>query len=147
MKFWNQSPSNKKAYDATRTDVVNPVDAMKDFAEFLDALPGTPIFAGYPAVYDFKWIDYYFHMFYGSNPFGFSRAIDVKSYAWAVIGGKLQHCTKRNMPKEWFDEFPHTHVALDDAIEQGSLCINMIRWNQRLPHIVGIPNYPQDTQV
>jgi len=26
--------------------------------------------------------------------------------------------TKENMQKEWFDPLPHTHKALDDAIEQ-----------------------------
>jgi hypothetical protein len=33
---------------------------------------------------------------------------------------------KRNMPKRWFGPEPHTHVALDDAIEQGELFCNMI---------------------
>jgi len=32
-------------------------------------------------------------------------------------------------PAEWFDPLPHTHVALDDAIEQGSLFCNMLRTN------------------
>lgn len=147
MEFWNRTETNKKAYAATRIDTVRQMSAMKDFADHLNDLPGTPIFAGYPAVYDFKWIDYYFHMFYGNNPFGFSRAVDVKSFAWSLIGGKLQHCTKRNMPKEWFDEFPHTHVALEDSIEQGALWINILRYSKKLPAIKGIPNYPQDKQV
>lgn len=33
---------------------------------------------------------------------------------------------KKNMPKRWFDPLPHTHVALDDAIEQGALFCNML---------------------
>jgi len=31
------------------------------------------------------------------------------------------------MPAEWFDPVPHTHVALDDAIEQGRLFCNMLK--------------------
>jgi hypothetical protein len=31
--------------------------------------------------------------------------------------------------REWFDPVPHTHVALDDAIEQGRLFCNMLRAN------------------
>ena len=31
----------------------------------------------------------------------------------------------RNMPKRWFDDLPHTHKALDDAIEQGSMFCNI----------------------
>ena len=140
MEFWNKNESNRKAYAATRVDVVNPVDAMKDFAVFLSVLPGTPIFAGYPALYDFKWIDYYFHAFYGSNPFSFSRGVDLKSYAWALLGGNLADCHKKNMPKEWFDDFPHTHIAIDDATEQGCLMINVLRQAKKLSPIVGIPN-------
>lgn len=30
------------------------------------------------------------------------------------------------MPKHWFDSLPHTHRALDDAIEQGALFCNML---------------------
>lgn len=33
------------------------------------------------------------------------------------------------MPQRWFDPLPHTHVALDDAIEQGALFCNMLREN------------------
>ena len=35
------------------------------------------------------------------------------------------------MPKEWFDDFPHTHVALDDAKEQGALFCNMLAERER----------------
>jgi hypothetical protein len=33
---------------------------------------------------------------------------------------------KRAMPRRWFDPQRHTHVALDDAIEQGALCCTML---------------------
>jgi len=32
-------------------------------------------------------------------------------------------------PKHWFDSHPHTHIALDDAIEQGALFCNMLAEN------------------
>jgi len=34
------------------------------------------------------------------------------------------------MPRRWFDKLPHTHVALDDAIEQGALFCNMLAENR-----------------
>ena len=37
---------------------------------------------------------------------------------------------KRNMPRKWFDDLPHTHGALDDAIEQGALFCNMLKDNR-----------------
>lgn len=33
------------------------------------------------------------------------------------------------MPKRWFGRLPHTHRALDDAIEQGVLFCNMLTEN------------------
>lgn len=38
----------------------------------------------------------------------------------AVLKTNYRESTKRNMPKRWFDDLPHTHIALSDAIEQGA---------------------------
>lgn len=138
MEFWNSTEANQAAYAATRQNTQDPLDAMRQYSEWLKELPGTPVFVGYPAPYDFKWIDYYAIRFLGVNPFGFSRIVDVKSYAWAKLGKNFLACTKRNMPKRWFDELPHTHIAIDDAIEQGAMFINMLRDLQGLPAIAGI---------
>jgi hypothetical protein len=136
-RFW---ADNQEAYDKTRVNLESPEDAMGRYFNWLMALDGQPIFVGYPAMYDFKWIDYYFILTLGNNPFGFSRAVDVKSFAWAVLGNRFQATSKRCMPKEWFDDLPHTHVAIDDAIEQGAMFINMLRASRDLPRIKGIPN-------
>lgn len=34
---------------------------------------------------------------------------------------------ERYMPKRWFPVTKHTHVALDDALEQGELFINILK--------------------
>ncbi|MCI0348077.1 MAG: hypothetical protein L0Z53_01520 [Acidobacteriales bacterium] len=39
----------------------------------------------------------------------------------ALLRKGYRESVKRNMPKRWFDPLPHTHRALDDAIEQGAL--------------------------
>jgi hypothetical protein len=44
----------------------------------------------------------------------------------ALMKKNYRDATKRNMPKRWFDRVSHTHVALDDAIEQGALFCNML---------------------
>ena len=139
-KFWNENAANKAAYAKTRVDIQDPKDAVTAYVEWLKGLPGQPIFVGYPAAYDFKWIDYYCVKYLGENPYSFSRCVDVKSYAWAVLGKHFQSCSKRTMPKRWFDELPHTHVAIDDAIEQGAMFINMVRETRGMDAIKGIPN-------
>jgi len=52
--------------------------------------------------------------------------LDIKTYAMALLGLDYRQSTKRNMPKRWFDDLPHTHVALDDALGQGALFCNML---------------------
>jgi len=47
----------------------------------------------------------------------------------AMLKSEYRQTVKRNMPKRWFDSLPHTHVALDDAIEQGALFCNMLTEN------------------
>jgi len=53
----------------------------------------------------------------------------VKSYAAAVLKRAYRDCVKGALPAEWHDPLPHTHVALDDAREQGALFCNMLRAN------------------
>jgi hypothetical protein len=138
--FWNESAANKAAYAETRKNLETPKDAMIRYNEWILSLGGAPIFVGYPAAFDFKWIDYYGHAFIGDNPFGFSRCIDVKSYAYAVLKKpNFLRTTKRNMPKSWFDDLPHTHIALDDAIEQGAMWINLLRETLNMPRLCDLP--------
>lgn len=123
--WWDNNP---KAWSACRQDLQEPEKAMKDYVEWLKHLPGRPVFVGYPAAYDFMFVYWYLIRFSGESPFLHS-ALDIKSYAMAVLKKEYRQTTKRNMPKQWFDKLPHTHVALDDAIEQGSLFCNIFKEN------------------
>ncbi len=89
---------------------------------------------GFPAAYDFGWINWYLNAFTGSNPFGIS-GLCLKSYGAALLQCDFRRATKRNFPKRWFDRLAHTHVALDDAIEQGAMGINMLREGRGLPAV------------
>ena len=122
---------NKDAYDATRINVQAPNEAMPRFVEWVDQLPGKPVFVAYPAGFDFSFMYWYMIRFVGRSPFSFS-ALDIKTYAMATLGLLYRDSTKRNMPKSWFTSRPHTHVALDDAIEQGELFINMLHSNKSI---------------
>ena len=58
----------------------------------------------------------------------------------ALLRKPYRACGKQSMPPEWFDPVPHTHVALDDAIEQGQLFCNMLKANfgAQMPHTDGV---------
>ena len=123
--FWEKNP---EAWAACRKDPEDPAAALTRYLGWLEALPGKPVFVGYPAGYDFLFVYWYLIRFTGRSPFSFS-ALDIKSYAMAVLKRPYRESVKRNMPSRWFDPLPHTHVALDDAIEQGALFSNMLREN------------------
>lgn len=121
--WWDKIP---EAWEACRQDCKAPAIAMKEYADWLKQLPGKPVFVGYPAAYDFMFIYWYLIKFTGESPFSHS-ALDIKSFAMAILKTNFRETVKRKMPKRWFDNFPHTHIALDDAIEQGALFCNMLR--------------------
>jgi hypothetical protein len=127
MAWWATQP---EAWEACRTELVTPENAMVDYVSWLKALPGKPVFVGYPAGYDFLFIYWYLIRFAGESPFSFS-ALDIKTYAMAVLRIDFRETTKKRMPSNWFDDVPHTHVALDDAIEQGRLFCNILNARKR----------------
>lgn len=125
MEWWQTQP---EAWDACRSDLQDPALAMQAYLEWLDALPGKVVFTGYPVAFDFLFVYWYLIKFCGRSPFSHS-ALDIKTYAMAMLKKDYRACTKRTMPNRWFDELPHTHVALDDAIGQGALFCNMLAEN------------------
>jgi len=43
------------------------------------------------------------------------------------MGCEFRQASKRRMPKRWFKGAPpHTHLAVEDAIGQGALFMNML---------------------
>jgi 3' exoribonuclease, RNase T-like len=134
MKWWTEE--QPQAWAACRANLEAPEDAMGRFVAWVDGLPGiernkhgavsNAVFVGYPAGFDFTYVYWYIRRFGFPSPFSFS-ALDMKTFAMAVLGKPFRESVKRNMPREWFPESrPHTHIALDDAIEQGIMFTNML---------------------
>jgi hypothetical protein len=122
MAFWKQHP---EAWEAARKDPCDPAEAMPAYVRWLDELPGKPVFVGYPAAYDFLFVYWYLIRFAGRSPFSHS-ALDLKTMAMVMLRKEYRATSKKSMPRRWFEDVPHTHVALDDAIEQGLLFCNML---------------------
>src|SRR5947207_10394923 len=125
--WWKTQP---EAWAACRRELHPAAMAMREYVEWLRALPGRPVFVGYPASYDFMFVYWYLMKFVGESPFSHS-ALDIKTFAMCLLGTGYRDSTKKNMPKHWFDDLPHTHVALDDAMGQGALFFNMLRESMR----------------
>lgn len=122
MEWWQNHP---RAWAACLENQRDPGEAMPAYVRWLKSLPGKPVFVSYPAAYDFLFVYWYVMRFAGESPFSHT-ALDIKTYAMALLGRDYWGTVKRNMPRTWFDDLPHTHIALDDAIEQGALFCNML---------------------
>lgn len=125
VEWWRSEP---EAWAACRENPEPPGVVMPQYVEWLKSLPGRPVFVGYPAAFDFMFIYWYLIRYAGESPFSHS-ALDIKTYAMALLKKGYRESVKHNMPKRWFDPLPHTHRALDDAIEQGALFCNMLAEN------------------
>jgi hypothetical protein len=128
MAWWQGFP---EAWENCRRDTRPPEAAMRAYADWLKTLPGRLVFLGFPASWDFMWVYWYLVRFTGERPFR-EHAIDVRSYAMGMRKTSFQETTRTYLPKRWFDaNLPHTHVALDDALEQGAMFCNMLAENRR----------------
>ncbi|MQA06463.1 MAG: exonuclease [Streptosporangiales bacterium] len=109
-----------------------PARAMAEFAHWVEATGrrygGAPVFAAYPVGFDWMFAYWYLMSYAGHSPFGHSRAVDIKTLYAARAGRPISHATKRHMPRHLHAETEHTHNALDDAVEQGELLANIMRW-------------------
>lgn len=130
-KFWDENP---EAWNATLDDQQEPGEAMLEFTLWVGRLEekynAKAVLVGYPGGYDFMFLQWYlvYHGF-KSTIFDFS-IIDIKSYAMAVLKQPYLECTKKHMPKDWKTKNKsHTHLAVDDAEEQGKIFMRMMAQN------------------
>jgi DNA polymerase III epsilon subunit-like protein len=109
----------------------DPAVAMQRFAAWLQeaARGGRPVFVAYPASFDWPWVAAYLGRYAaGAAPFGFSSVLDMKTMYLVKAGVRIGKAVKGAMPKELLSARPHTHHALDDAVEQAELFANLWEW-------------------
>jgi hypothetical protein len=126
QKWWQQFPD---AWAACRRDTRPAEVVMPDYLAWLKQLPGRAVFLGWPASWDFMWVYWYLVRYTRERPFR-ENALDIRSYAMGMRKCDFRLTTRTYLPKRWFDPgLAHTHVALDDALEQGALFCNMLAEN------------------
>lgn len=130
MEWWKTQP---QAWEACRKNLQSPADAMNKFNSWAADLCGDeyrPVMVCMPAGFDFMFLYWYMKNFTGTSPFSFS-CVDMKTFAMAMRKKDYRRSSKSYWPKRWFSKLPHTHVALDDAREQGLTFINMLNENRQ----------------
>ncbi|MEQ1715302.1 MAG: 3'-5' exonuclease [Hyphomicrobium sp.] len=101
----------------------DPALAMKRFADWVAASTldgGTPVFVGLNAPFDWSFVNYYFHCFLGSNPFGFT-SLDIKAFYMGATGCTWDETKSSAMARELKPALKSDHDALHDAQYQAEL--------------------------
>jgi DNA polymerase III epsilon subunit-like protein len=100
-----------------------PAQAMSQFEAWLGKqVPRNlkPVFVAFNAVFDWMFVNDYFHRFLGRNPFGHS-ALDIKALYMGVTGAAWNKTGMRHLSAHYQLDLTLTHNALQDALDQADL--------------------------
>ena len=108
----------------------DPAGAMAEAADWVreQAIGARPVLVGYPVVFDWMFLHWYFVRFCGASPFGFSGALDMKTMYQQKARVPLDRAGRDDLPAALRPTRPHTHNALDDAVEQGEVFALLFEW-------------------
>ena len=130
LAWWKSKPN---AWSVCRHEPEPPGSAIPEYVEWLDHLPGRPVYVGYPAAAGYAFVSWYLHRFAGRNPFG-RGALDLRTMSMVLLGRPYHLSKMRQMPDAWtHDSPPRTYVALDDALSTGRLFCHMLEASKALP--------------
>jgi ABC-type glycerol-3-phosphate transport system substrate-binding protein len=108
-----------------------PKVAMTEAAKWIKGIVGDakPVLVAYPLSFDWSWLYWYFTSFSEvGSPFNHSLCFDIKT-AYAVKASvPISEAGKSKLLPSLRPQGPHTHHALDDAIEQAEIFANIFRW-------------------
>ena len=109
---------------------VDPVAAMRDLATWvrIQSDGARPVMVGYPLVFDWMFIHWYFIHFLGESPFGHAGALDIKTIYQQKARVTIALAGRRDLPQELRPSRRHTHNALQDAMEQAEILQRLIGW-------------------
>lgn len=111
-----------------------PEQAMEEAAHWVrqQAVGHKAVLVAYPVAFDWSFLYWYFERFAASgSPFGFSSCLDIRTLYQASAGTVHAESGQSAMPASLLPSSPHTHNALDDAVEQGELFANVFEWVAR----------------
>jgi len=102
-----------------------PKKAMQKFRDWLKDIK-KPIFVAFNAVFDWMFINEYFHRYLWMNPFGHS-ALDIKSF---YMGKKNVSWEQTSMKRMLINRQPLSslsHNALEDALAQATIFLDLLK--------------------
>jgi hypothetical protein len=121
--------------DRTRleSEGMPPEQAMNDVSKWIATVSGDhrPVIVGFPLLFDWMFFYWYLRKFTKDPPITFSSGLDMKSIYQQKAGVTFGAAGKTDLPSFLRSSRPHTHNALDDAIEQAELFVKLVEWQGR----------------
>lgn len=107
----------------------DPKEVMANFADWLSAhSKGRPVFISDNPAFDWQWINWYFHTFFGKNPFGFSARRIGDLYCGMKMDAGLNNEWKRSLRKT-----KHDHNPVNDAKGNAEALLSMKEMGLKIP--------------
>lgn len=99
----------------------SPTETMSSFAEWISKNSiGKPTMISDNPAFDWQWINHYFHVFHGSNPFGFSARRIGDIYCGMKMDASLNSEWKR-----LYRRTRHDHNPVNDAMGNAEALLAM----------------------
>ncbi len=119
-------------FEQLTTMGINPAEAMSSFQNWVQRVTDNQraVFVGFNASFDWSFVNWYFHVFLGENPFGIG-ALDIKSYYMGSSGCLWQETTSSQLPLSFQPSHRQSHNALDDAIAQAEIFKKLLQAAQQ----------------
>ncbi|MBI5131197.1 MAG: exonuclease [Rhodopseudomonas palustris] len=112
---------------------VAPAIAMDEACSWVRRVSGsaTPVLVAYPVSFDWSWLYWYFVRFASAgSPFGHSRCFDIKTALAVKADLPISRAGRSRLTEALRTDRPHTHHAVDDAIEQAEIFANIFEWKR-----------------
>lgn len=128
-------PKALEVSDLDRDELVRqgepPTRAMGEATEWVNEAAGRDraVLVAFPASFDWLYLYWYFVSFSPSgSPFSFSSCLDMKTALQQRAGVVMDKAGLDQIPAELRSDRPHTHNALDDAIQQAEIFQALWNW-------------------
>lgn len=131
MSWW---ATQQVAWEACTRDARPAQEVMTRFDKWLRALRYPPFVAAYPVSWDFMFVFWYLARFATRQNEGDTRealavphsALDGRTLGFAHTKARSWRNFSKSQLRRFHDpKLPHTHLAVDDAIEQGVMMCNL----------------------
>ena len=108
----------------------DPASAMREASAWIASVTegAEPVLVAYPLSFDWTWLYWYFIHFTQHSPFGHSRCLDIKTLYATKARSCIAGAGRAGLPAHLLPDLPHTHNALDDALEQAEIFARVFEW-------------------